>query len=74
MARVASFWNGAQGGLGAGLLGLLLLGFGGCAGEQPKPSSPAVTPDHVRSHADKVFENLKQEERDRAMNPGEPSY
>lgn len=74
MGRGASLWNAAQGGLGAGLLGVLLVGLGGCAGEQPKPSSPTVTPDHVRSHADKAFENLKQEERDRAMNPGEPSY
>lgn len=75
MARVALLRNGTPGGLAAGLLGLVLVGLGGCAGEQPKSSAPTVTPDHVRSHADKAFENLKQEERQRAVDPaGTSSY
>lgn len=62
-------------GLAGGMVGLLVLSSGlvGCAGEQPKPSPPAVTPDQVRGHADKAFENLKQEERNRSINPTEPS-
>lgn len=51
-------------GMMAGLLGLLLAVIGGCAGDPPKPA-PAVSSDQVRSHADKSFENLKQEEQTR---------
>jgi hypothetical protein len=49
-----------------------LSGLVGCAGEQPKPSPPTVTPDQVRGHADKAFENLKQEERNRTGTQTEP--
>ncbi|MCP9439940.1 MAG: hypothetical protein NNA20_12120 [Nitrospira sp.] len=61
-------------GLAVGMVGLLVLspGLVGCAGEQPKPSPSAVTPDQVRGHADKAFENLKQEERNRTLNQTEP--
>jgi hypothetical protein len=52
----------------AGVLGALLLNLGGCASEPPKPA-PTVTPDQVRSHADKAFEKLKQEEQNRAADP-----
>lgn len=51
---------------------VFLPGLVGCAGEQPKPSPPAVTSDQVRGHADKAFENLKQEERNRTGNQTEP--
>jgi len=51
-------------GMTVGLLGLLLAGIGGCASDPPKPV-PAVTSDQVRSHADKSFEKLKQEEQTR---------
>ena len=54
-------------GLIIGIVGLLL-SLGGCASEPPKPA-PTVTPDQVRSHADKAFEKLKQEERERAADP-----
>ncbi|TKS60287.1 MAG: hypothetical protein EWM72_01513 [Nitrospira sp.] len=51
-----------------GVLGVLLLSLGGCASEPPKPA-PTVTPDQVRSHADKAFEKLKQEEQSRGTDP-----
>ncbi|MBI3357005.1 MAG: hypothetical protein HY038_09600 [Nitrospirae bacterium] len=60
--------SGRDGGMVASLVGVLLLSLGGCASEPPKPA-PAVTPDQVRSHADKAFEKLKQEEQNRAVDP-----
>ena len=57
-----------------GVVSMALLGLGACAADQAKPPAPAVTSDQVRGHTDKAFENLKQEERERAANPGKPSY
>ena len=37
-----------------------------CASDQPK-GPPQPTPDQVRSHADRAFEKLKQEEQERAV-------
>jgi len=51
----------------------LLLATGGCAGEAPKPA-PTMTQDQVRSNADKAFEKLKQEEKNRAVDSGVRSY
>jgi hypothetical protein len=48
-------------------LSLMLLWFSGCAAEQPKPSGATVTPEQVRSHADKSFDKLKQEEQQRTV-------
>jgi hypothetical protein len=42
-----------------------------CASDQPKPL-PQPTPDQVRSHADRAFEKLKQEEQERAAQPPAP--
>jgi hypothetical protein len=42
-----------------------------CASDQPKPL-PQPTPDQVRSHADRTFEKLKQEEQERAAQPPVP--
>ncbi len=58
--------------MGAGLMSLVLvLVVGACASEAPKgPSDP--TADQVRSHADRAFEKLKQEERGRAAQPPMP--
>lgn len=58
--------------LAVGLVGLSLLGLGACAGHQPAPSAPTVTPDQVRTHADRAFDKLKQEEQQRAVNPTTP--
>jgi len=43
----------------------------GCASDPPKPA-PTVTPDQVRSHADKAFDKLKQEEQNRGGDPTVP--
>ena len=53
----------------AGFMGLLLVWVSGCASEPPKPSGATITPDQVRSHADKGFEKLKQEEQLRNGSP-----
>lgn len=42
-----------------------------CASDQPKPL-PQPTADQVRSHADRAFEKLKQEEQERAVQPPVP--
>jgi hypothetical protein len=42
-----------------------------CTSDQPKPL-PQPTPDQVRSHADRAFEKLKQEEQERAAQPPAP--
>lgn len=50
---------------------VLVVVVGACASEAPKgPSDPTV--DKVRSHADRAFEKLKQEERGRAAQPPMP--
>ena len=54
-------------------IGMLLLVIGGCAGEAPKPA-PTMTQDQVRSNADKAFDKLKQEEKNRAVDSGVGSY
>jgi len=56
----------------SGLAGLALLWFSGCAATQPKPSGTTVTPEQVRSHADKGFDKLKQEEQHRTVTPATP--
>ena len=52
-----------------GSMGLLLVWLSGCASEQPKSSGATVTPEQVRSHTDKAFDKLKQEEQHRAVSP-----
>ena len=55
-------------------LGLCVLALStACASNQPKPL-PQPTPDQVRSHADRAFEKLKQEEQERAIQPPAPRY
>jgi hypothetical protein len=39
-----------------------------CASDPPK-GPPPPTPDQVRGHADRTFDKLKQEERERAAQP-----
>lgn len=48
--------------------GGLLAASAACTKEQPKPLAQP-TPDQVRSHADQTFDKLKQEERERAVQP-----
>jgi ABC-type transporter MlaC component len=58
---------------GCGVSGALLLMLASCAGDPPKPA-PTVTPEQVRTHADKAFEKLKQEEQSRSADPTVPRY
>ena len=52
--------------LTAGLGGALcVMMLSGCASDPPKPA-PTVTPEQVRSHADKAFDKQKQEEPSRS--------
>ncbi|HSQ49897.1 MAG TPA: hypothetical protein VLL94_01380 [Nitrospiraceae bacterium] len=44
-----------------------------CASDQPKPL-PQPTPDQVRSHGDRAFDKLKQEEQERTAQPPAPRY
>ena len=48
------------------IVGVLLLMA--CASDPPK-APPPPTPDQVRSHADRTFDKLKQEEQERAAQP-----
>jgi hypothetical protein len=67
-------WStGLTDGLIAIAVGVLLVSLGGCAGEAPK-SAPTMTPDQVRSNADKAFDRLKQEEKNRAVGSGVAPY
>jgi hypothetical protein len=73
MPKKVTWPAGQSHGLIATGIGVLLLGNGGCAGEAPKPS-PTVTQDQVRSHADKAFEKLKQEEKNHTVDSGAVPY
>jgi hypothetical protein len=54
------------------VLGLIAcLGITACASDTPKGPPPA-TPDQVRSHADRTFDKLKQEEQERASQANTP--
>jgi hypothetical protein len=52
-----------------GLVGCVLISA--CASDTPKGPPPA-TPDQVRSHSDKTFDKLKQEEQERGTQPNMP--
>ncbi len=54
-------------------IGLLLMALGGCAGDAPKPA-PTMTPDQVRSNADKTFDTLEQEQKNRFRKFGDDAY
>jgi hypothetical protein len=54
------------------IVGLFVLSLiTACTSDQPK-SLPQPTPDQVRSHADRAFEKLKQEEQESAPQPPVP--
>ena len=56
----------------AGLMSLVMFSVvGACASDAPK-GPPPPTADQVRSHADRAFEKLKQEEQERAAQPPVP--
>lgn len=58
MSGNSTWWTRAKSGLMGAVMGMVLVGIDGCAGEAPKPVS-TMTQDQVREHADKAFENLK---------------
>ncbi|NJL16675.1 MAG: hypothetical protein HC938_05205 [Nitrospira sp.] len=55
------------------MLGAVLVSSGGCAADAPKPTS-TMTQEQVRDHADKAFDKLKQEEKNRAVGSGVGPY
>ena len=55
------------------VVGLGVVSVGGCAGDSPKPAS-TMTQDQVKSNADKAFEKLKQEEKNRTSGSGAAAY
>jgi hypothetical protein len=59
--------------IGCALTGMLVLTMTACSSNQPKPL-PQPTPDQVRGHADRTFDKLKQEERERTAQPPAPRY
>ncbi len=54
-------------------VGVALITIGGCATEPSKPAS-TMSQDQVRDHADKTFDKLKQEEKNRAVGSGVGPY
>lgn len=48
--------------------GILFVTMTACSSDQTKPMAQP-TPDQVRSHADRGFDKLKQEEQERAAQP-----
>ena len=56
----------------AGMMSLVMFSvLGACASDAPK-NPPQPSADQVRSHADRAFEKLKQEEQERAAQPPVP--
>jgi len=55
------------------VIGVALVSSGGCAAEAPKPTS-TMTQEQVRDHAEKAFDKLKQEEKNRAVGSGVGPY
>ncbi|NWF74104.1 MAG: hypothetical protein HXY51_13825 [Nitrospirae bacterium] len=53
---------------GCAMAGMLFMAMTACSSDQPKPLAQP-TPDQVRSHADRTFEKLKQEEQGRPSQP-----
>jgi len=73
MSEKAIWMTGFKKEFSAAGVGVVLLTMGGCADEAPKPA-PTMTQDQVRSNADKAFEKLKQEEKNRAVGSGVGPY
>jgi hypothetical protein len=57
--------------VGSMMIGLVFVTMTACSSDQPKPMAQP-TPDQVRGHADRGFDKLKQEERERPVQPPAP--
>jgi len=57
--------------VGGVVIGIVFVTSTACSSDQPKPMAQP-TPDQVRGHADRGFDKLKQEERERAAQPPAP--
>ena len=55
------------------VIGVVLVSIGGCAADSPKSTS-TMTQDQVKGNADKTFEKLKQEEKNRSVGSGASPY
>lgn len=65
---------GVQNGMAAAAvvaLGVGMLMLSGCSSNEPKPMAQP-TPDQVRGHADRGFDNLKKEEKERGTDSNMP--
>ena len=59
-------------GMTAAMIGLFVYSLvTACASDTPKGPPPS-TPDQVRSHSDKTFDKLKQDEQERGTQPSMP--
>jgi hypothetical protein len=52
-------------------VGVGMLMLSGCSSNEPKPMAQP-TPDQVRGHADRGFDNLKKEEKERGTDSNMP--
>lgn len=52
---------------------VVLIGLVGCAAERPK-AAPSITQDQVRDHAGQGFDQLNQEEKNRAAGSAANPY
>ena len=57
--------------VGSVVVGIVFMMMTACSSDQPKPMAQP-TPDQVRGHADRGFDKLKQEERERPTQPPAP--
>jgi starvation-inducible outer membrane lipoprotein len=53
------------------VVGVGMLMLTGCASKEPKPLQQP-TPDQVRGHADRGFDNLKKDEKERSSQSNAP--
>lgn len=54
-----------------GLFACMAVMLAACSSHEPKPL-PQPTPDQVRGHADRGFDNLKKEEQERGVQTNVP--
>ena len=73
MLEKSTWWIEPNNRLIAILIGVLMAGTYGCTSGAPKPAA-TMTQDQVRSNAEKAFDKLKQEEKNRTVGSGAAPY